>query len=70
MVFGLDAILSIKFLISTLCVAKELNWMGHKLSERLEEIEKLDETHLAIVHGVYALKRRQKKFLDSHIGTK
>ena len=58
MVFGLDAILPMEFLIPTLCVAKELKWMGHELSERLDELEKLDETCLAAVHGMYALKRR------------
>ena len=54
MVNGLDAILPIEFLISTLCVAKEFNWMGHELSNRLEDLEKLDKTHLAAMH---ALKR-------------
>ena len=70
MVFGLDAILSNESLIPNLRVAKELNWMGHKLFERLEDLEKLDETHLIAVHGMYALKRRQKKFHESHISTK
>ena len=42
MVFGLDAILPMEFLIPTLCVAKELNWTGHELFERLEDLEKLD----------------------------
>ena len=70
MVFGLDTILPMEFLIPTLRVAKELNWTRHKLSKRLEDLEKLDKTHLAAVHGIYALKRRQKKFHDSHIGTK
>ena len=40
------------------------------VGERLDELEKLDETCLATVHGMYALKRRQKKFHDSHISTK
>ena len=44
MVFDLDAILPMEFLIPTLRVAKELNWTGHELSERLEDLEKLDET--------------------------
>ena len=71
MVFGLDAILPMEFLIPTLRVAKELKWTGHKLLERLDELEKLDETRLlAAVHGMYAVKRRQKKFHDSHISTK
>ena len=70
MVFGLDAILPMEFLIPTLRVAKELKWTGHELSKRFDKLEKLDETCLAAVHGMYALKRRQKKFHDSHISTK
>ena len=70
MVFGLEAILPMEFLIPTLRVTKELNWMGHKLSEWLEDLEKLDETCLAAVDGVYALKRQQRKFHDSHISIK
>ena len=67
MVFGLDAIIPMEFLIPTLRVAKELNWTGHELLKRLEDLEKLDETRLATVHDMYALKQRQKKFHDSHI---
>ncbi|MCO5567206.1 hypothetical protein L7F22_020894 [Adiantum nelumboides] len=70
MVYGLDAILPMEFLIPTLRVAKSLEWTGHELSEGLDELEQLDETCLAAVHGMYALKRRQKKFHDSHIATK
>ena len=68
--FGLDAMLPMEFLIPTLRVAKELKWTRHKLLDRLEDLEKLDKTCLAVVHGMYALKRRQKKFHDSHISTK
>ena len=50
MVYGLDAILLMEFLISTLRVAKELEWIGHKLSNRLNDLERLDETWLAAVH--------------------
>ena len=46
MVFGLDAILPIEFLIPTLRVAKELEWIGHELSNRLTELEQLDEFRL------------------------
>ena len=60
MVYGLDAILPLEFLVPTLRVAKELEWTGHKLSDRLEELEKLDETRLAVVDRMYALKKRQK----------
>ena len=70
MIFGLETILPMEFLIPPLRVAKELKWTGHELSERLEDLEKFDETQLAAVHGMYALKRRHKKFHDSHISTK
>ena len=67
MVFGLDAILPIEFLIPTLRVAKELEWTGHELSNRLTELEQLDEFHLRAVAGMYAQKRRLKKFHDAHV---
>ena len=54
LVFGLDAILPIEFLIPTLRVAKELEWTGHELSERLDDLEKLDEFWLRAVAGMYA----------------
>ena len=57
MVFGLDVILLMEFLILSLHVAKELDWTGHELLEKLEDLTKLDKTHLAAVHGMYALKR-------------
>ena len=44
--------------------------MGHELSNRVEELEKLDETRLAANAGMYALKKRQKQFHDHHIITK
>ena len=43
MVFGLDTILPMEFLIPTLPVAKELEWIGHNLSNRLQDLENLDE---------------------------
>ena len=56
MVFGLDAILPMEFLTPTLRVAKNLEWNGHELTERLDKLEKLDETRLKAVAGMYALK--------------
>ena len=67
-VYGLDAILSMEFLIPTLCVAKELNWK--ELLDRLEDLERSDETCLVAAYGMYTLKRRQKKFHGSHISMK
>ena len=60
MVFGLDAVLPLEFLIPTLRVAQELEWTGHELPQRLEELERLDETRLKAITGIYALKIRQK----------
>ena len=60
LVFGLDAILPVEFLIPTLRVAQMLEWTGHKFSKCLEELEKLDETWLQALASMYAKKRRQK----------
>ena len=65
MVFGLDAILPMEFLLPTLRVAQTLNWNGHELSERLEDLEKLDKTCLQTVDGMYTLKLRKKSFYDA-----
>ena len=59
-----------EFLIPTLRVVQQLEWTGHELSERIDELEKLDETRLKAVANMYALKRRQKQFHDDHIITK
>ena len=40
MVYGLDAILPMEFLIPTLQVEKDLEWTSHELSKRIEELEK------------------------------
>ncbi|MCO5559629.1 hypothetical protein L7F22_013230 [Adiantum nelumboides] len=63
-VYGLDAILP------TLRVARELEWTGHKLSKKSEDLEKLDEQKLTVVAHIYAQKRKQKQFFDSHLLTK
>ena len=70
MVYGLDAILPMEFLLPTLRVAKDLEWTGHELSDRLDDLERLDEVRLRVVTGMYALKRRQKSFHDARIKTK
>ena len=62
MVYVLDAILPLKFLVPTFKAAQEIGWIEHKVSNKVEELEKLNETELAAVTGMYALKRRQKKF--------
>ena len=70
MVYDLDAILPLEFLVPTSRVAQEIGWTGHELSNRVEELEKLDEIRLAAIVCMYALKRRQKQFRDHHIITK
>ncbi|MCO5588022.1 hypothetical protein L7F22_041976 [Adiantum nelumboides] len=67
MVYGIQAILPLEFLIPTLRVAKELEWTGHELSEQLEILEKLDETRLRAVASIYAQKRNMKSFFDQHV---
>ena len=70
MVFGLDSILSMKFLIPTLRVAQELKWTGHQLSDCIEDLEQLDETCLKTIEGMYVEKRRQKRWHDCNLHTK
>ena len=69
LVYGLNAILPIEFLIPTLRVAKELEWTGHEFSDRIDELEKLDEDRLLALVGIYAEKRRQKQWHDSNVKT-
>ena len=70
LVFGLDAILPIEFFIPNLRVAQELHWIGHELSNRIEDLEKLYETRLKAVEGMYAEKRHQKRWHDCNLRTK
>ncbi|MCO5554804.1 hypothetical protein L7F22_008339 [Adiantum nelumboides] len=67
MVYGIQAILPLEFLIPTLRVAKELEWTRHELSEQLEVQEKLDETKLRAMASIYAQKRNMKSFFDQHV---
>ena len=69
LVYGLNAILPIDFLVPTLRVAKELEWTGHAFSERVDELEKLDETRLLAIVGMYAEKCRRKHWHDQNIKT-
>ena len=60
LVYGLNAILPIEFLVPTLRVAKELEWMGHELFERVNELGYFDETLLLAIVFMYAKKHRHK----------
>ena len=69
--FGPNANLSLEFLmIPTLRVAKELEWIGHELSQILDQLEQLNEVRLKAVAKMYAKKHRQKKFHACHIKNK
>lgn len=70
LVYGLDTILPMEFLVPTLRVAKELEWTGHEFSHRIAELEQLDEFCLRSVAAMYAQKRRLKQFHDAHIVNK
>ena len=63
LVYGLDVILPIEFLIPTLRVAREFEWTGHELLDRLEELEKLDEFWLRVVASMYAKKEGKNSFM-------
>ena len=58
MVFGLDAIVPLEFLLPTFRVAKELEWTRHELSHRVEELDHLNEIRLIAIARVYALVSR------------
>lgn len=70
LVFGLDAILPIEFLIPTLRVSTQLEWMEHELSDRVDKLEKLDEDRRIAVMDIYAKKRRMKRWHDIHVKIK
>ena len=60
--FGIDAIFWLDFFIPTLRVAKENEWTWHEMLDMLEELEKIDETHLQVIMGMYAKKCKQKRW--------
>ena len=70
LIFGLNAILPIDFLIPTLRVATSLGWTSHKLSDRVEELERLGERRQTAIMGIYAENHRQKEWYDSKVHTK
>ena len=70
MVYGLDAILPLEFLLPTLQVAQQLEWNVHELLERLDNLDRLEKTQLRDIAGMYALKHRLKRFYNAKIKTK
>ncbi|MCO5582245.1 hypothetical protein L7F22_036137 [Adiantum nelumboides] len=57
MVYGIQAILPLEFLIPTLRIAQKLEWTRHELSKQIDVLEKLDETRLKAVASIYAQKQ-------------
>ena len=64
LICGMNAIFPIEFLIPTLQVARHLEWIGPEVSQRIDDLEKLDETRLMVVGHMYAQKRQQKQHHD------
>ena len=60
MLYGLDSILVLCFLISLLKFLKKLEWTSHVFLKRIHELKKLDETKLA---RICAIMRRPKKII-------
>ncbi|WP_447387114.1 hypothetical protein, partial [Streptococcus pseudopneumoniae] len=56
-----------EFLLPTLRVAAELQWDGHAMSNRLRELENLEERRLTAVHAMYVEKRRRKAWYDRNL---
>ena len=57
LVFGLNAITPLDYLVPTLRVAHDFEWTGYELSARIDELEALDELRLLALVGMYAEKR-------------
>ena len=69
LVYGLNAIFPMEFFVPTLRVEKSLEWMGHELSKRVEQLEKLVETQLFALIGMYVEKRCCKHWHDQYVKT-
>ena len=62
LVHGMNAILHMDFFDTySLRVATNLEWTRHELSQRIYDLEKLDETQLMVVGHMYTQKRQKKQ---------
>ena len=53
----MNIVILMDFLIPTLRVAKNFEWTSHELSQRIDDLEKLDKSRLMAVGGhMYAQK--------------
>lgn len=66
----MNAVTPLDFLVPTLRVAHDLGWDGHELSVRIEELERLDESRLLALVGMYTEKRRRKQWFDKNLKDK
>lgn len=67
LVFRLEIILPIEFLVPSLRVAKQLDWIGHEFSNRIDELEKLDEHWIVDLIRIYVEKRQKKCLYETHV---
>ena len=51
----------------TLRTVAALHWDGHALSNRLSELQHLDETRLTAIHAMYVEKCRRKAWHDKNL---
>ena len=54
-------------LCSYLRVAKALEWIGHALSKRVDELEKVDESRLLTIVRMYAKRHWARYWHDKNI---
>ena len=63
LVYGMNVMLPMDFLIPTLRVAKNLEQTRHELSQRKDDLEKLDESRLMAIGHMYAQKNSKNRFI-------
>ena len=56
LVYGLNVIVPIEFVVPTLHVDIDLQWIGNELSKQVDELNKLDEMRLLAIAIMYAKK--------------
>lgn len=59
MIFGFTAITPMEFLLLALRLLNTFKWKGHKLSNWLDDLEKLGETRWRMIVWMYASKKKK-----------
>ena len=68
--FGLEAVMPMEFLVPSLRVAVQERLTEEALTERLVDLEQLEETRLHAAYGMKVEKLRQKKWFDRNLKNK